>query len=230
MLQQLLVFESNLKLLGNGCAGRLDMGMAPLMASQLVPRLTAQLMSASADIQLRVAVRPGEELLLALRSSEVEMIVYPERHLPETEEIDVQQLGLVQPTCVVRSGHPLCGRGALHIDDLSCYPWASSMETSLAPQVKSRSRLVCDNYHILRDAVVASDLVCICSQAFVADGLADGTLAEIVVTDLSLRPTKIFVARLKGRVHSPLASRALETICETLSVWWHGPDQVATVA
>ena len=72
--------------------------------------------------------------------------------------------------------------------------------------------MICDNYHILRDAVMNTDLVCICSKAFVAEELRNGSLVAIDVAGLNLRATAIFVATLKGRVYSPLASRALEQI------------------
>lgn len=211
MLQGLLVFESNLRLLGEGRGGRLAMGMAPLIASQLVAKFSALFFSAG-EAQLRVMIRPGEDLLQALRNDEVELIVFPETHLHDTDEIDVELLGFVRPACVVRRGHPLLNRDRLLVDDLSAYPWASSLEAAVGPQVPSRSRMICENYHILRDAVMASDLVCICSHAFVAEELHEGSLAEIFIEDLPLGPTRIHAARLRGRVHSPLAVRALEAM------------------
>lgn len=227
MLQGLLVFESNLRLLGEGRSGRLAMGMAPLMASQLVSRFAAGFFDASGEAQLRVMVRPGDELLQALRNDEVELIVFPQSYLPDAEEIDVEPLGLMRPACVVRQGHPLLDRDRLSLDDLAEFPWASSLEASAAPKVQSRSRMICDNYHILRDAVMASDLVCICSHAFVADELRNGRLAEITVQDLPLPPTRICVARLRGRVYSPLALRALDTMRAHLADWLLADDLLA---
>lgn len=212
MLQKLIVLETNLRLLGQGGTGSLAMGMAPLVASQLVPQFAAQLFGDGAEIQLRVTIRPGEELLQALADDEVELIIFPENHLPDSADIEAQLLGTVRAVCVVRGGHPLCGRGTITLEDLAQFPWGSSMETGLAGPITSRSRMVCDNYNILRDAVLASDLVSICSHGFVARELAEGTLQEIVVPELSLRATRIYVARLKGRAYSPLVVRALDLI------------------
>jgi DNA-binding transcriptional LysR family regulator len=211
-LQGLRVFESNMRLLAQGRGGRLAIGMAPLLASQLVSRFAARFFGVTEEAQLRVMVRPGGELLQALRDDEVELIFFPESHVGETDEISVEPVGHVRPACVVRRGHPLLARQHLSLDDLADFPWASSLEASTGPNVPSRSRMICDNYHILREAVLATDLVCICSQAFVGDELRDGTLVEIVVDGLPLRATAIFVATLKGRVYSPLATQALEHI------------------
>jgi DNA-binding transcriptional LysR family regulator len=218
ILQGLLVFESNLRLLGEGLGGRLAMGMAPLIASQLVARFSGLFFS-TGEVQLKVMIRPGEDLMQALRNDEVELIVFPESHLPDTDEIDVELLGLVRPACVVRRGHPLLDHDRLLVDDLRAFPWASSLEAAVGPKVPSRSRMICENYHILREAVIASDLVCICSHAFVARELRDGTLAEIFIEDLPLGPTRIHAARLRGRVFSPLASRALDAMREDLAIW-----------
>ncbi|EJU11950.1 LysR family transcriptional regulator [Sphingomonas sp. LH128] len=219
MLQGLLVFESNLRQLGAGRSGRLAIGMAPLMASQLVPRFAGGFFGDGGEVQLRVMVRPGGELLQALRDDEVELIVFPESHLPETDDIAMEDLGLVRPACVVRRGHPLLHNPALRLEDLAQFPWAGSHETAM-PRFPGRSHMVCDNYHILREAVLASDLVCICSHAFVANELDEGTLVEIDIEGLPLRATQIYVAWLKGRASSPLASRAVQSMRAHLAEWW----------
>ncbi|TCM20729.1 DNA-binding transcriptional LysR family regulator [Novosphingobium sp. PhB165] len=211
LLEGLRVFESNMGLLAGGRGGRLSMGMAPLLASELVPRFTGDFFGTS-DTQLRVMVRPGEELVEALANNEVEMIFFPGPHVADAGEIELERVGDARPACVVRQGHPLTGRKNLQLADLADYPWASSVEDPVGPPIPSRSRMVCDNYHILRDAVMATELVCICSQAFIAEELRDGRLVEIVIDGLPLPPTAIFAGRLKGRVHSPLAARALAAI------------------
>ena len=77
-------------------------------------------------------------------------------------------------------------------------------------------QFICDNYHILRDTVLGSDLICICSAAFVADQLADGSLREIRVEGLPLPPTAIYSAKLHGRVRSPLAEQAVRQMRQQL--------------
>ncbi len=74
------------------------------------------------------------------------------------------------------------------------------------------ARLLCDNYHILREAVQQTDLICICSQAFVAPDIAAGRLREIHVEGLLPHEITIFLATLSGRIMSPLAVTAIERV------------------
>ncbi|MCT2399875.1 LysR family transcriptional regulator [Novosphingobium mangrovi (ex Huang et al. 2023)] len=208
LVQGLHVFDSNLKLMGSGRAGQLAIGVTPLLASQLLARFAGAFFDRGSAVQLRAMIRPGEQLLSALRNDEIELFFYPEPHLPAPEEIEIERLGAVDPVCVVRSGHPLAGRRDIAMAELIEFPLASSVEAPGGSTVPSRSHLICDNYHVLRDAVLLSDLVCICSRDFVAAMLAEGALCEISVSGLSLPPTGIYMAKLKGRMISPLALAA----------------------
>jgi len=97
-------------------------------------------------------------------------------------------------------------------NDLAGFPWASSVDPPALRGVDIPGRFICDNYHILRDAVLQSDLVCICSSSFVAEQLRDGTLREIKVKGLVLPETTIYMAKLRGRVLSPLAEEAVQRV------------------
>ena len=90
------------------------------------------------------------------------------------------------------------------------FPWAGSVDPPLDESVLSPARFLCDNYHILREAVLESDLICICSSDFVGRDIAEGRLKQIQIEDLPLPGIPIHMARLHGRVSSPLAERALQ--------------------
>ncbi len=134
--------------------------------------------------------------------------LFPETHLQETGEVSIKELGHIRPVCVVRRGHPLLDLNRVTLADLATFTWASSVGSNYGPDVQCKSRMICDNYHILRDTALLSDLVCICSEAFFAEELRTGPLVEIAVDGLPLRPTAIYAAHLKGRLNSPLAERA----------------------
>jgi DNA-binding transcriptional LysR family regulator len=74
------------------------------------------------------------------------------------------------------------------------------------------TRFMCDNYHILRETVLCTDLVCICSRAFVAADLASGRLRELDVPGFLPNETNISVATLRGRILSPLAKAAVARV------------------
>ncbi len=212
LLQGMRVFDSNLRLFGSGKVGRLQFGLAPLLASQILAPFAAEFFTPDAMARLSVMIRPGAGLLDALRNDEIELFFFPESHIEPSEDIEVEPVGAVMPCCVVRRGHPLAGRDGLTLADLSAYPWASSVDPPIADELLSPARLTCDNFHILRDAVMASDLICICSGAFVAQQLEEGSLCEIEVEGLPLPPATIYMAKLRGRVNSPLANETVKRI------------------
>jgi DNA-binding transcriptional LysR family regulator len=217
LLQGLHVFESNLRLLAVGQGGTLKVGMAPLLASQVAPRFAEAFFAPGSKAQLRVMVRSGTELLEALKSDQIELFFYPETHVSPTEEIETDLVGHITPTCVVRSGHPLLQRERLSLEDLQEFPWASSMEHPVGPDLPNAADMVCDNYHILREAVLATDLICICSTEFIAAELHLGSLVALKVNDLPMPATAIYVAKLRGRMNSPLAQAALTRVNQYLS-------------
>ncbi|WCT72012.1 LysR family transcriptional regulator [Sphingomonas naphthae] len=216
LLQSLRVFDNNMRLFGSGAAGSLQIGLAPLLASQILGHFAGEFFAPDTIAQLRVMVRPGNDLLEALKKDAIELFLFPESHIDPGPEIDVEKFGHIQASCVVRSGHPLAARTDLKMEDLLPYPWASSIDPPVAKHKLSTARFVCDNYHILREATLRSDLVCICSLAFVAEQLEDGSLTAIAVADLPLPPTPIYLARLRGRIGSPLAETALKRIRQYL--------------
>lgn len=209
LLQRMQVFDNNLRLIGAAQAGELAMGLSPLLASQLLASFSLNFFRPQMTSQLKVMIRPGEELLDALKNDIIELFFYPESYIAPDPDIDTEAIGIISSVCVVRSHHPLAGVSGLTLDDLAPYPWASSVEPPLTQGVLHPGRLLCDNYHILREVVQQSDLVCICSRDFVREQLAEGSLCAIEVNGLPLSDTTIYLAKLRGRVNSPLAVNAI---------------------
>jgi DNA-binding transcriptional LysR family regulator len=212
LLQSLRVFGSNLKLLAAGKVGALRMGLPPLLASQLLPRLASDFFTPAIQAELRVSVRPGPALLDELKNDFIELFFFAESQIEYGADIAAESVGIMQPTCVVRDGHPLTSRSRLTLGDLSEFPWASSVEPPVMGKLLNPARLLCDNYHVLREAVQHTDLICICSKAFVASDIAAGRLREIHVEGLLPDESTIFVATLAGRILSPLAITAIERV------------------
>jgi DNA-binding transcriptional LysR family regulator len=217
LLQSLRVFGSNLKLLAAGKTGALRMGLPPLLASQLLPNLASDFFTPAIQAELRVSVRPGPVLLDELKNDAIELLFFAESQIEHGPDIDTQRVGAMQPVCVVRRGHPLVSRAksskrALTLDDLGKFPWASSVEPPAMGKLLNPARLLCDNYHVLREAVQQTDLICICSKAFVARDITEGRLREIHVEGFLPDKSMVFVATLKGRILSPLAVKAIERV------------------
>lgn len=216
LLQSMRVFDRNMDLLATGMAGVLKMGVPPLLASQLLADLAKEFFDSSRKVELRITIRSGPALLESLKNDEIELFLFTDGQVECGPEIDIGVVGTIDPTCVVRFDHPLARRTGLTPKDLSAYPWASSVEPPAMGKGLSSARFVCDNYHVLRDAVQYTDLVCICTKRFVADDLTAGRLVELDVPSFLPRTSDIYIGRLKGRMLSPLAKTAIDRIAALL--------------
>lgn len=218
LLQSMRVFENNIRLFSEGKAGKLSIGMAPLLASQQLADFAAQFLESTEKAELEVLIRPGSNLVDCLKNDMIEMFFFPEGYIEADPEVATEYIGQVDPVMVVRKGHPLLKHSQLMLEDLADYPWASSQVPPLIENTLKPKQLICDNYHILRDTVIQSDLVCICTSSFVSAQIADGSLQPIQVQDFPLPSTQIFAAKLRGRVYSPLALDALQHMRGFLAV------------
>lgn len=212
LLQSMRVFDSNMGLLAAGKVGTLKIGFPPLLASQLLADLARDFFAPTGQVELRISVRSGPALLEELKADAIELFLFADTQIEAGPDIEVETIGTISPACVVRSDHALVGRKALTVADLGAYPWASSVEPPAMGQLLNPARFLCDNYHVLRDAVLHTDLVCICSREFIADELADGRLRELDIPGFLPQKTTISSARLKGRMPSPLAIAAIKRI------------------
>lgn len=217
LMQSMRVFGSNVGLLASGQVGTLKIGFPPLLASQLLGDLAKDFFTPSNQVELRVSIRSGPALLEELKNDSIELFLFADTQVETGPDIELETIGAIAPTCVVRREHPLAERKGLTTADLAKYPWASSVEPPAMGEQLNPARLLCDNYHVLRDAVLHTDLVCICTRAFVADDLADGRLRELHVPDFLPEATPILSARLKGRTPSPLAKTAVRQIAALLN-------------
>jgi DNA-binding transcriptional LysR family regulator len=212
LLQTMRVFDRNMELLSSGKAGSLKIGLPPLLASQLLADLAQDFFGPSGKIEMRVSTRSAPRLLDELKNDLIEFLLFAETQLDPGPEIATEPVGWIVPACVVRSGHPLAGRKGLTRADLADFPWASSVEPPAMGELLNPARFLCDNYHALREAVIRTDLVCICTRAFVEHELAAGSMREIEVAGFIPDELTVFIASLKGRAFSPLANAAIARI------------------
>lgn len=212
LLQIMQVFDRNMDLLSSGEAGALKIGLPPLLASQLLADLAEDFFAPSGRIELRVSTRSAPLLLDELKHDLIEFLLFAETQLEPGPDIAIEAIGEIVPACVVRRGHPLAGRKGLTKADLADFPWASSVEPPAMGELLNPARFLCDNYHALRDAVIRTDLVCICTRAFVETEIEAGRMCELEIAGLLPDRLTVFIASLKGRAFSPLAHAAIKRI------------------
>ncbi|HEX7858348.1 MAG TPA: LysR family transcriptional regulator, partial [Sphingobium sp.] len=77
LLRSMSAFDHNLRLFGAGQTGSLHIGMSPLLASEVLMHLARDFFLPGSSAQLRVMVRPGVDLLEALRDDAIELFFFP---------------------------------------------------------------------------------------------------------------------------------------------------------
>lgn len=217
LLRSMRVYDSNVKQLSAGKAGALRLGLPPLLASQILSDLAVDFFALPSEIELRASIRSAPHLLEELKTDLIEFMLFAETQIPLGDEVEIQPIGTICPACVVRREHPLAGRSGLSTLELAPFPWASSVEPAAMGELLSPARFLCDNYHALRDAVLRTDLICICTRAFVAAEVAAGELVELDVPGFVPPVLTVFAAYLKGRMLSPLANASLVRMRSLLS-------------
>jgi DNA-binding transcriptional LysR family regulator len=196
----------NLRMFGKGEAGRIEFGLGPMLASLLLPTLTRSLMQSRPNLQVFTLTKPANQLLTELMNDNIEMIFGNSWHVSELPNLVNEPIATVKLAMIVRSGHPLAGRVGLSMRDLAEFPVATAVELPAHLLAGSGGAFVCDNFHILREAVIDTDYVWLSTPAFVADELRDGRLAQLDIADLWPAQTEICMVFRQGRTRSPIAT------------------------
>jgi DNA-binding transcriptional LysR family regulator len=202
--------ERSLRLYGAGEAGRVALGLGPLMAILLLPALGETLLRTRPGLQIATTVRTPDQLLPELLGDRIEMIVGNNWQMAGVTGIESRVLTALPLAHMVRAGHPLAGRKGLASADLADFPTASAVE--LAGAFGGGGAFVCDNYHILRDTVLRSDCVWLSSAAFVAPELEAGLMVKLDIEDTPAVETEICLLTRRGRTRSPAAIAVTEEI------------------
>lgn len=204
--------ERSLRLYGTGEAGRIAFGLGPMLASVILPDLSRVLLQTRPGLQILTMLRTPEQLLPELLSDRIEMIVgnsWQVSHVPGTEKQDIGRLRL---SVLVRASHPLAGKTDIAISDLASFPAASPIEPSALDIGIRAGSFICDNFHILRDTVLQTDCVWVCSPTFVARELRDRALVELQVRGWGPLDSEICVVARRGRTQSPAARLVVDEI------------------
>ena len=195
--------DHNLQLYGNGEAGRVDIGLGPHVASLLLSAMGKHFMSMKPRFKIRTLIRPPDVLMQELVDNKIDFFVSPDYRSIIFPDIQVRKIGSVATDVIVRAGHPLVSRKSLTFAELSQWPFATPHD---AKWPGDPGLFICDNYHIMREIVLESDLVWFCARQFAMTQIDNGSMVALTITDPPdfLEATPIFVGRLKGRKASPI--------------------------
>ena len=198
------LLSDNLRLYSRGDAGEVAVGLAPLVASLILPRLAVEMLTARPRLQLRSAIKPTWILWPELLNREIELMFCISDSMAPTAEVEVKLLKMCPLGLFVRAGHPLAERAELMLECLADYPYAAAVKLSLPPFGASGA-LICENFNIVRQVVLHSDTCWFASPDLVADDMAAGRLVQLPLIDAPLQKHRLVMAHLKRRTLSPAA-------------------------
>lgn len=196
-------FDRDMRLFRQGKAGRTGVGMGPLMASLLLPRLGTSLMRENPQLTFFTQVGPPDQMLDSLLDGTIELIVGNSWQLNLVPGVTEERLGVLPLAIAVRAGHPLAGAVQLTMRDLDSFPSALAFDYAAESQTKSVGSFICEDFSIHRDVVMQTDCTWLVSPAFIKSELEQGTLVRLNVADLPTTETQTNLVYLRGRTRSP---------------------------
>jgi DNA-binding transcriptional LysR family regulator len=161
--------------------------------------------------------KPADQLLTELTNDNIEMIFGNSWHVGQLPNVINEPIGTLKLAMIVRADHELAGRVDLTMRDLAGFPVATAVELPAGGLAGSSGAFICDNFHILREAVMGTDCVWLSTPAFVADELRDGKMVQLDITDLWPAQTEICMVYRQGRTRSPVATAITEEVKEILA-------------
>lgn len=203
--------EHNLKLYGAGEAGRIAIGLGPLAASLILPRLSQDLLNTRPALHLSAIIKHADILYQELQADEIEMIFANSWLIRSSPDLLVSPVGTIELAVIVRGGHPLVGRSKVRLSDLRAFPVANSVELPVLGLTGEAGAFVCDNYHILRETALGTDCILIASPGLLSDDIAASRLTRIEVEDFGPMRNEVSIISRRGRTMSPAAEVVAQT-------------------
>jgi len=214
LLQKARTFHHNSRLIAKGERGEVSFGLAPAIASSMLPELAQNLIAHHPGINLQTVIRTCDQLVDYLKSEAIEMFISPQEHVVLPAETETRVIGIARGGFYVRSGHPLCAGPKLTLAEIFEYPLVSARQSDLLSQVERHAgTIVCDNYALIHQILQDSDAVCIATQHSAASEIAAGRLTLLAPEDFSFQPSPVVVAKIAGRTISPVAREVVD-YCE----------------
>lgn len=194
-------------LTARGEVGRIRLGMTPMLARALLPRVLSERLKIAPDVTNEVIVRDVDALWSLLVAGEIEFFMSPEGPIPDAAQARVDTLGVFPLSLIVRAGHPLLDEAC----PAATYPvirgsWAG---LPLPPEIGDRMRgapHVIEDFASLAAITAATDAIWFSSAYAVTEELRVGQLRELPhADDIPPLVIRMVMYSLARRSPSPLA-------------------------
>lgn len=184
LLQQVRLFEQNINLYARGESGKVGFGMWPLIGSLVLPSLSSHFISTRPQLIMTASIKPATALLKDLYDDEIELFFCGAGQFEVTADLQVETVGAITLSVLVRKGHPLAGRKTVRRSDLFDHPKLCAIELSRIPGYLMGSGVfVCDNFDILRSTALNTDSVWFAPWQLAQRELEEGQLVSLAVVD-----------------------------------------------
>jgi len=180
---------------------RIMVGTLPLARTSILPTAINGLALLRPEVQVGVVDGPYDDLLLALRHGEIDMIIGALRLPAPIDDVVQDPLFHDRLAVIARTGHPLGRRPAITVPDLAGYPW---VVPTRGPPTRERFDALFRNARVdppkglvessslvlIRGLLLGSDRLTLVSAHQVEPELRQGTLQRLPI-DLGDTPRPI---------------------------------------
>lgn len=207
LLKDVRLFEHNLDLYARGEAGKVGFGMWPLIGSLVLPDLCTHFIATRPHLIMTASAKPANALLKDLYNDEIELFFCGHGQFEMTADLEVEEIGQLRLTVLVRREHPLAGQAAVRRRDLLGHPKLCAVELSQIPaELMGSGVLVCDSVDTLRHAALHTDSIWFAPPQLAERELREGSLKSLSVIDTSPHTLiKLCMVRLRGAEITPAA-------------------------
>jgi DNA-binding transcriptional LysR family regulator len=198
-------FDHNARLIGEAKLGFVAFGMGPIVADTLMGKVGIELLDSGNRISFRAQTRRADYLIRALLAEDLELGIAGNANLDLPAEVEIQSLGALRITAIVRPGHPLANQRNVAIEQIREYPAASPVDLNAIWAFHPvPHNISCDDYIAMKAMVAATNTVCFCAEIFAR---RESETGEVVMLDVDLpaeyRQIEVVALTLKGRTASP---------------------------
>lgn len=217
--------------IANATGGELSFGTSLMAVDSVIRGLLPQLIRQYPKLRLNVEVNHWRRLRQHLEQERIEFFVSYPGSLAHDADFAVTPLTAIPSSIFCRAGHPLAAEGVQPSpQDLPCFPWATvQLRDSSSDRLRSifgmpaqaelPLALTCDSPSLLREAVLASDLLLISWSSWLQVDIANGLMIDL---GQRLRPSlpatsqtiECAIVQLQGRTASPAARRVIQMIVD----------------
>ena len=213
--------ERDVRLYRERLLGDIAFGTGPFPAVTMVPQLLIELRRSYPGINTRVEVNNWNYLLQHLRAEELDFFLADVRDVPPDADLSVISVGQLQGRFYVRAGHPLLKKKSIQASAMVPFGLASVRRPveigsalrqllELGPDEAQPVALECDDVRLLKQVVLASDLVLGSIDLAVRDEVEQGRLVALPLRNGPPLYNDMGLVSLKGRSFSPVAQFAAD--------------------